>query len=83
VSATIPGLLDVMEPASPGFHRSDTVDVITIVSGEVVMALDDGAEVTLHAGDVVMQNGTRHAWFNRSHEPAVLGMTIIGAARHG
>jgi hypothetical protein len=31
-----------------------------------VLELDDGAEVVLKAGDCVIQNGTRHAWHNRS-----------------
>src|SRR5205807_8436146 len=68
----LPGLADVMEPDHPGMHTTDTVDIDLVVSGEVWLELDDGAEVQLRAGDCVVQNGTRHAWHNRSSEPAVL-----------
>jgi hypothetical protein len=41
--------------------------------------LDDGAEVLLKAGDGVIQNGTRHAWHNRSAEKCVIAVTLVGA----
>lgn len=77
----MPGLIDHMEPDSPGMHTTDTVDFEIVISGEVVLELDDGAEVTLKPGDTVVQNGTRHAWRNRGSEPVVLGLFIIGAQR--
>ena len=42
------------------------------------MELDDGAMVTLHPGDVVVQNGTRHAWHNAGEERAVLAAVLVG-----
>ena len=33
----------------------------------VCLELDNGAEVTLEPGDVVVQNGTRHRWHNRGN----------------
>lgn len=79
----LPGMLDVMEPDNSGMHTTDTVDLDLVISGEVVLELDDGAEVTLRAGDCVVQNGTRHAWHNRSDQPAVLFVALIGATRAG
>jgi mannose-6-phosphate isomerase-like protein (cupin superfamily) len=83
VQEQIPGLLDVMEPDAPGMHTSDTVDVNLVLTGEVYVELDDGAEVFLRAGDFVVQNGTRHAWRNRSDQPCVLVTAVIGAERTG
>ena len=77
----LPGLAEVMEPDHPGMHTTDTVDLDLVVSGEVWLELDDGEEVLLRAGDCVVQNGTRHAWHNRTSEPAVLFVTLLGAAR--
>ncbi len=57
----LPGLAEVIEPMNPGMHTTDTVDFDVILSGEVYLELDDGAEVLLKAGDCVVQNGTRHA----------------------
>lgn len=79
----LPGMLDVMEPGNTGMHTTDTVDLDLVISGEVVLELDDGAEVTLKPGDCVIQNGTRHAWHNRSSEPAVLFVALIGGTRAG
>ncbi len=82
INEQIPGLLDVMEPDAPGMHTSDTVDVDFVLSGEVFVEMDDGAEVQLHAGDVIVQNGTRHAWRNRSDQPCVLVIAVVGAQRN-
>ena len=79
----LPGLVDVMEPDHPGMHTTDTVDVDLVLSGEVWLELDDGAEVQLRAGDCVVQNGTRHAWHNRTGEPCVIAVALIGARRGG
>jgi hypothetical protein len=75
----LPGLLDVLEPEHPGMHATDTVDVVHILSSAV--ELDDGATVEIAAGDVVVQNGTRHAWHNRSAEPCVMVAVQVGAGR--
>ena len=49
--------------------------------GEVVLELDDGAEIGLKAGDCVIQNGTRHAWHNRSSQRCVVAFSLVGAQR--
>ena len=77
----MPGLRDHMEPDAPGMHTTDTIDFEYIISGELVLELDDGAEVVLGPGDTVVQNGTRHRWHNRSTEPAVYVAFLIGAHR--
>jgi mannose-6-phosphate isomerase-like protein (cupin superfamily) len=77
----LPGMAGHMEPDDPGMHTTHTVDFEVVLSGEVVLELDDGAEVVLKAGDTVVQNGTRHRWSNRGSEPAVLAVGIIGANR--
>jgi uncharacterized cupin superfamily protein len=62
-------------------HTTSTVDFEVVLSGEVVLELDDGAEVTLRPGETVVQNGTRHAWHNRGEVPAHVAVFLIGA-RH-
>lgn len=75
----LPGLMGHMEPDHPGMHTTDTVDIDLVISGEVWLELDDGAEVHLGPGDCVVQNGTRHAWRNKSDQPCVLAVALIGA----
>lgn len=77
----LPGMIDVLERDHPGMHTTDTVDFDVIVSGEVVLELDDGTEVLLKAGDCVIQNGTRHAWHNRSSQNCVISVALVGAER--
>jgi mannose-6-phosphate isomerase-like protein (cupin superfamily) len=77
----LPGLGEAMERDHPGMHTTDTVDLDIVLSGEIWLELDDGAEVQLRAGDCVVQNGTRHAWRNRSDRPCVIAVALIGAVR--
>lgn len=67
-----------------GHHATDTIDFCIILSGEIYLELDDGTEVLLRAGDTLVQNGTRHAWRNRSPEPCTFAIVGIAVARdHG
>jgi len=50
-------------------HRTQTLDYVVVIEGELVLLLDD-SEVTLKPGDVVVQRGTDHAWENRSDQVA-------------
>lgn len=77
----LPGMAAHMEPDHPGMHTTASVDYEFVVSGSVFLELDDGAEVELHPGDTVVQNGTRHAWRNRGSEPCQLVVVLVGA-RH-
>ncbi|EEA03691.1 Cupin 2 conserved barrel domain protein [Burkholderia sp. H160] len=80
-AANLPGLAECFEPDGSGFHRTQTVDYDIILSGELTLELDDGQARHLKAGDIVIQNGTRHAWRNRSTQPAVMASVLIGAER--
>lgn len=62
-----------------GMHTTQTVDIGLVLDGEIHLELDDGAEVLLSAGDSFVQNGTRHAWHNRSDRDCTVHFTIIGA----
>ena len=81
IQQKLPGMIEVLEPDHPGMHTTDTVDFDVILSGEVVLELDDGADVLLKAGDCVIQNGTRHAWHNRSTQNCVIAVALVGAVR--
>ncbi len=68
------------QPGNAGhLHRTDTVDYVICISGEIDMALDDAQSVTLRAGDVLIQRGTNHAWINRSDKPCRLAVVLIDA----
>jgi quercetin dioxygenase-like cupin family protein len=68
------------QPGNAGhLHRTDTVDYVICISGEIDMELDDAQSVTLRAGDVLIQRGTNHAWANRSDKPCRLAVVLLDA----
>jgi quercetin dioxygenase-like cupin family protein len=74
-----------IEPGNAAYtHRTDTIDYVICVAGEIDMDLDD-ATVKLRAGDVMVQRGTNHAWVNRGSEPCRIAFVLVPAkpAEHG
>jgi mannose-6-phosphate isomerase-like protein (cupin superfamily) len=63
----------------PGMHRTETVDVITVVSGQIVAVFENG-ETLLGPGDNLIVPGTMHAWSNRSNRPATIVSTVFPLA---
>ncbi len=62
----------------PFMHRTDSVDYSIVLSGEIYMMMDED-EFKLTAGDVVIQQGTNHAWSNRGSEPCMITFVLNDA----
>lgn len=62
----------------PGMHKTPTLDVIAVMSGEVWALLED-SEMLLRQGDFLVQRATLHAWSNRSDQPCVLMGLLVDA----
>lgn len=62
----------------PLMHRTRSIDYVIILHGEIDMLLDD-SEVHLRAGDVMVQQGTNHAWVNRGSETCRIAFVLIDA----
>ena len=73
------GLADHFEREDPGMHKTNTVDYSVVYDGEIWMELDDGETLHLKRGDVVVQNGTRHAWRNKGTKPVTMLFFLNGA----
>jgi hypothetical protein len=73
------GMPAVAEPSRAGMHRTATTDFDLVLEGELVLELDDGVEVVLHPGNIVVQSGTRHRWINRGNSDAVWAAFVVGA----
>ena len=65
-----------LPPCHPYMHRTRSIDYAIVMQGEIDMLLDD-SEVHLKAGDVVVQQGTNHAWVNRGTEPCRIAFVLI------
>jgi mannose-6-phosphate isomerase-like protein (cupin superfamily) len=77
----VPDLAATMEPDSPGMHTTQTVDYGIVLEGEVWAELDDGKQVHLKPHDIIVQNGTRHAWRNKTDKPVKIAFVLIGARK--
>jgi quercetin dioxygenase-like cupin family protein len=62
----------------PGMHRTETIDYVIVMEGEIEMDMDDST-VKLKQGDILIQRGTNHAWANRSNKRARLAFVLIDA----
>jgi len=58
----------------PYMQKTRTLDFCLILEGEITLVLDT-EEVSLKAGDTVIQRGTNHAWSNRSSAPCVIAIS--------
>ncbi len=65
-------------PRHPFMHRTKSIDYAIVVEGEIDMLLDD-SEVHLKAGDILVQQGTNHAWINRGKAPCRIAFVLIDA----
>ena len=60
----------------PAMHKTETIDYIILLEGDVTLILDE-EEIDLKPFDVVVQRGTNHAWVNNGSEPALLIAVLI------
>ncbi len=73
-----------IDPATQGYarhrntHRTKSVDYAIVLDGEIDMLMDE-AEVHLRAGDVLIQQGTNHAWVNNSGKVCRVAFVLIDA----
>jgi mannose-6-phosphate isomerase-like protein (cupin superfamily) len=74
------GLADHFEKEDPAMHKTNTVDYAVVYEGEIWLELDDAKTIHLKRGDVVVQNGTRHAWRNKGTKPVTMLFFLNGAS---
>jgi mannose-6-phosphate isomerase-like protein (cupin superfamily) len=68
------------EDAVPGMHQTDSIDVVTVISGEIWAVVETG-ETLMKPGDTIIQRGTRHAWRNRSDAPCTVAALHVSVVR--
>ena len=73
------GLAAQSDSKHAGMHKTRSVDYAVVMEGEIDMVLDQ-EEVHLAAGDVLVQQGTNHAWVNRGERPCRIAFVLIDAA---
>ncbi len=74
-------VLELPPGAPPHMHRTETLDYVIMLEGECDMVLDDGAEVHMDQGDVLVQRATYHGWANRSSKPCKIVFVLMDARK--
>ena len=69
-------VIDFPPGNKPFMHRTELVDYVICLEGEMEMDMDDST-VKMKAGDILIQRGTNHAWANRSQARARLAFVLI------
>lgn len=64
----------------PGMHTTDTIDIVTVISGEIFILLEEG-EKLMQPGDTIVIRGVKHAWSNRGSVPCVISAVHVSATR--
>ena len=64
--------------SDPMMHKTNTVDYIVVLKGEIHAILDKG-ETLLKPGDVFIQRGTNHSWSVRGNEPCIVAVVLVDA----
>jgi quercetin dioxygenase-like cupin family protein len=77
-SGTRFAVIDFPPGNAPRMHRTETIDYVIVLEGEIEMDMDDSS-VKLKAGDVMVQRGTNHAWANRSNARARVAFVLVDA----
>jgi mannose-6-phosphate isomerase-like protein (cupin superfamily) len=73
-----------IDPATQGYvrhpntHRTKSIDYAIVLDGEIDMLMDD-SEVHLKPGDVLIQQGTSHAWVNKGQKSCRIAFVLIDA----
>ena len=67
-------------------HRTDSIDLVVVISGEGETGLPRTKtaklkEIHLKVGDFIVQNGNFHEWRNRSGAHFVVLIVTLGAER--
>src|SRR5260221_4708395 len=71
-------VIDFPPGNAPRMHRTETIDYVIVLEGEIEMDMDDST-VKMQAGDVMVQRGSKHACANRSSKRARGGVGVVDA----
>ncbi|KAJ6622180.1 hypothetical protein B0H10DRAFT_1788357 [Mycena sp. CBHHK59/15] len=74
-------ITDIQAGGSAPMHRTLSMDYAVVLSGEIVLSLDNGDEKTVKAGEFMVQRGANHAWHNRTKETCRILVVMVGTEK--
>lgn len=63
---------------TPGMHVHETVDIVTVVAGELYAVFEE-KETLLRPGDTIVVRGSMHTWSNRGDVPCTITSLMMSA----
>ena len=60
-------------------HRTLSIDYAVVLTGEIVLGLDNGDKKTIRPGEYIIQCGANHQWINRTDETCRIMFVTVGA----
>lgn len=72
-------IVDIPPGKRSPMHRTNSLDYGIVLQGAVGLELDDGASTLVQTGEVVVQRGTIHAWFNPGQVTARVAFILLDA----
>lgn len=62
-------------------HRTLSLDYAVVLTGEIVIKLDNGEEKTVYPGEYIIQGGANHQWINRTDETCRMMFVMVSAEK--
>lgn len=62
-------------------HRTLSIDYAVVLTGEIVLRLDNGHEKTVRSGEYIIQGGANHQWINRTDKTCRIMFVMVGAEK--
>lgn len=62
-------------------HRTTSLDYIVVLSGEILLGMEDGQEVRVKAGEIIVQRGTMHSWRNDGYATCRMLVALVDAEK--
>lgn len=78
-NGTIFRIMEIQPGGQPEMHNTETIDYVIVIAGQIHMEMDDDEYVVMEAGDVMVQRGTNHSWYNRGDVPCRIAVVLIDA----
>lgn len=70
-----------MPGATTPLHRTQSLDYVVVMFGEIVLGLDGGEEKVVGPGEMVLQRGTNHTWTNRGEGVCRMACFLVGSEK--
>ncbi|KAJ7319437.1 hypothetical protein DFH08DRAFT_1086298 [Mycena albidolilacea] len=74
-------ITDIQPGGSVPMHRTQSIDYAGVLSGEIVLAVDNGDEKTVNAGEFMVQRSANHAWHNHTEAPCRIAVVMVGTQK--